>query len=149
MGLMHGSGSSVCFDGTLYDGDFRNDAMDGWGRIEYPENNLVYEGDFKEGERHGQGVLRRKEDEGAGVGGVGGGGGEEEEEDDGPLILPQIPPTPAAMEATTVESLVESFRHCSYHGGWEHDRPSGFGVISMSSSGEAYYCGKFAGGLFI
>ena len=59
----HGPGRMECFDpktgqSTVYDGNWKNDQLDGNGSISYP-NGDVYKGMLKNGQPHGQGVFKQ------------------------------------------------------------------------------------------
>ncbi len=51
---MNGKGKYTWPDGTVYDGDWKDDIKNGEGKSTYPDG-IVYEGDFKDGKMNGKG----------------------------------------------------------------------------------------------
>lgn len=49
-----GTGMHTSCDGTIYEGQWKNDKMDGNGRIQFP-SGATYEGNFEENKFHGNG----------------------------------------------------------------------------------------------
>lgn len=64
-GVKHGQGTFTFADGSTYIGEFVDNSISGYGKYEYnstSENHyfcIVYNGEFSEGEFHGQGRLER------------------------------------------------------------------------------------------
>lgn len=56
-GKRHGFGHLVLPDGSRLEGDWKNDVLEGEGRLFYSSGKLAYEGSFKEGQFHGHGVM--------------------------------------------------------------------------------------------
>lgn len=64
-GFKHGQGTFTFSDGSTYIGEFQNNSISGYGKYEYystSENHyfcIIYNGEFKDGDFHGQGRLER------------------------------------------------------------------------------------------
>lgn len=54
--LRHGKGTQVWHDGSIYEGQWRNDKAHGFGRLIHADGD-VYEGQWVEDKAHGQGVY--------------------------------------------------------------------------------------------
>ena len=55
--MRHGKGKFYYQDGGLYDGEWKNNKMDGKGVLSYSSGNVAYDGDWKEDEFSGFGIL--------------------------------------------------------------------------------------------
>ena len=56
---MHGRGKLSWVDGSLYEGEWKNDMSNGKGRLIHSDGD-VYEGEWVDGMAHGQGTLRTR-----------------------------------------------------------------------------------------
>jgi len=56
-GEKHGKGRMVEHDGYVHDGDWKNNKMNGNGKLIDPDGNVVYDGNFKDNLLHGHGVY--------------------------------------------------------------------------------------------
>ena len=56
-GLRHGQGRFYYQDGGLYEGEWKQNKMDGYGKLYYQSGNLAYEGYWKSDQFYGQGSL--------------------------------------------------------------------------------------------
>ena len=56
-GLFNGSGSAIYNEGGFYKGDVKNDKMEGRGVYEPIKGGWRYDGDSKNGLKHGDGNL--------------------------------------------------------------------------------------------
>ncbi|KAK5577815.1 hypothetical protein RB653_002763 [Dictyostelium firmibasis] len=56
-GKKHGKGRLISVSGCQYDGDWKDDMHDGYGRFDENDKQISYQGEWKENERHGKGVL--------------------------------------------------------------------------------------------
>ena len=54
---MNGKGAYKFHDGSIYEGTFRNNLPDGFGKMIYG-NGDVYEGEFVRGHKDGKGIYR-------------------------------------------------------------------------------------------
>lgn len=55
----HGKGKMAYFNGSIYDGEWKNDKQNGRGKYTYPNGNTAtYEGEFKDDEFSGYGVYK-------------------------------------------------------------------------------------------
>lgn len=54
-GKKHGQGKYTFQDGSVYEGTFRNNYMDGKGRMQYGTTGRVYDGNWFEGRMEGYG----------------------------------------------------------------------------------------------
>ena len=54
-GEYHGPGKYTGKDSDCYDGEWKRDKMDGFGRYAYSISGDVYEGQWREGKFHGKG----------------------------------------------------------------------------------------------
>ncbi len=57
-GLPEGEGVITFANGNAYNGQVHNGQMHGQGRLSYADGTSFYEGDFKDGQRHGNDVVR-------------------------------------------------------------------------------------------
>lgn len=55
---LHGLGRIIYPDGLIFEGQFRNNCAPDWGRILYPGEDEVYEGELDDLKRHGIGEMR-------------------------------------------------------------------------------------------
>lgn len=46
-GLRHGFGKYTYNNGGMYEGDWKNNKMDGKGTVYFPDGSIAYEGYFK------------------------------------------------------------------------------------------------------
>ena len=53
----HGRGKFYYSDGGMYDGDWKNGSMDGFGTLFYAGGNVAYKGEWKEDKFHGKGTV--------------------------------------------------------------------------------------------
>jgi hypothetical protein len=56
-GMRHGQGKFYYQDGGYYDGEWRNNKMEGFGTLFYQSNHKAYEGMWSNDQFHGQGTL--------------------------------------------------------------------------------------------
>ncbi|KAN0036811.1 hypothetical protein ACTFIV_002124 [Dictyostelium citrinum] len=56
-GKKHGKGRLISVSGCQYDGDWKDDMHDGFGRFDENDKQISYQGEWKENERHGKGIL--------------------------------------------------------------------------------------------
>ena len=54
--LRHGKGMQAWFDGSLFEGYWKNDKANGHGRLIHADG-YVYEGDWQDEMAHGQGIY--------------------------------------------------------------------------------------------
>ena len=55
--MRNGRGKFFYQDGGYYEGQWKNNKMDGWGKLFYEGGKLAYEGNWKEDEFHGYGKV--------------------------------------------------------------------------------------------
>lgn len=55
--MRNGKGRLSYHDGGYYDGDWKDDKMDGQGKLFYPSGKIAYEGQWKDDEFHGLGKV--------------------------------------------------------------------------------------------
>ena len=54
---MHGKGKLIYSNGKVYQGNFVNDIISGYGTIKNKNGQIIYRGRFKNRNYHGKGVL--------------------------------------------------------------------------------------------
>lgn len=57
---MEGKGKMVWGSGDWYEGDFKNNIINGYGKYYSKKNDIYYEGTYRDGKRHGAGVMTGK-----------------------------------------------------------------------------------------
>ena len=55
--MRYGRGKFFYQDGGLYDGDWKQNRMEGQGKLYYQSGKLAYDGEWKNDQFYGQGVL--------------------------------------------------------------------------------------------
>ena len=55
--MRHGKGKFYYQDGGLYDGDWKQNRMDGRGKLYYQSGKLAYDGEWKSDQFCGHGIL--------------------------------------------------------------------------------------------
>ena len=55
--MKHGQGTYFYCDGGIYEGNWKNDRMDGYGKLFYENGQLAYEGYWFQDEFHGRGKV--------------------------------------------------------------------------------------------
>lgn len=56
-GMRHGTGKFYYQDGGFYEGEWKNNKMEGQGTLYYQSNNKAYEGNWVNDQFHGKGTL--------------------------------------------------------------------------------------------
>ena len=60
-GKREGKGFLYYNDGMYYDGDWKNDEMDGYGELYYSETSVAFQGFWKHGQFNGKGYMRNEQ----------------------------------------------------------------------------------------
>eukprot|EP01017_Pseudomicrothorax_dubius_P022531 TRINITY_DN24394_c0_g1_i1.p1 TRINITY_DN24394_c0_g1~~TRINITY_DN24394_c0_g1_i1.p1 ORF type:complete len:157 (+),score=43.88 TRINITY_DN24394_c0_g1_i1:284-754(+) len=59
--LRHGKGKLFYVNGGVYDGEWLEGKMDGFGTLFFPSGAIAYQGEFREDKFEGQGVLNNEQ----------------------------------------------------------------------------------------
>ena len=59
-GIYNGKGTKEFKDGSVYEGEFKNNKMHGYGKIFFKDGS-IYQGNFKNNHRDGTGISRNKD----------------------------------------------------------------------------------------
>lgn len=56
-GKRHGRGKFFYKEGSYYDGEWKENKMDGYGTLYYPDGRIAYQGEWKDDEFDGKGKV--------------------------------------------------------------------------------------------